>query len=167
VAHAGYMLMGVLSENQYAKGAILYYVLAYSVGSIATFSIVNMLGKATGNNDTESFNGLAKTNPLLAATMTIALLSLAGIPPMSGFFAKFSIFLSAFVAGNEGLVVIAIIASLIGVYYYFKLIIAMYFKTAETETTINIPTQQKILLFVVSILTIALGLFPDFIIKLL
>lgn len=168
IAHAGYMLMALLSGNEYSQGAILYYTLAYAIGSIATFSIVNIISMANeGNEEISIFNGLAKTSPLLAISMTIALLSLAGIPPMSGFFAKFSIFLSAFVAGNTGLVVIAIIASLIGVYYYFRIIIAMFFGTRETITTIEITQQQKLLLIIVSLATIALGLFPNVFIDLI
>ncbi len=165
IAHAGYMLMALLAQNHYSKGSILFYTLAYSVGSIATFSIVStVVSNNNGKDEVESFNGLAKSNPFLAGVMTIALLSLAGIPPTAGFFAKYYIFTSAFLSGNVGLVIIAIIASLIGVYYYFKIIIAMYFKQGN-ETAITLPASQKFLLFVVVIAIIALGIFPDFIIK--
>jgi len=98
--------------------------------------------------------------------MTIALLSLAGIPPTAGFFAKYFIFTSAFMAGNIGLVMIAIIASLIGVYYYFRLIIAMYFKESDGQT-IAVQSNHKILLVIIAIAIVALGLFPDYIIGLL
>jgi NADH-quinone oxidoreductase subunit N len=165
IAHAGYMLMALLAQNHYSKGSILFYTLAYSVGSIATFSILSIV---INNNDKkdeiESFNGLAKSNPFLAGIMTLALLSLAGIPPTAGFFAKYYIFTSAFLSGNIGLVIIAIIASLIGVYYYFRIIIAMYIKQGN-ETAIALNESQKLLLIIVAIAIILLGLFPDFIIK--
>lgn len=166
VAHAGYMLLALLAGNQYSNSAILFYATAYSIGSIATFCIVHIVSTAKGNDVVDSFNGLGKTNPLLAFVMTVALLSLAGIPPTAGFFAKYYIFTAAFQAGYSGLVLIAIIASLIGVYYYFRIIIAMYFKE-NTGAEIPVQSNHKFLLILVAIATIALGLFPDFIIRLL
>jgi NADH-quinone oxidoreductase subunit N len=166
VAHAGYMLLALLAVNNYSNSAILFYTVAYSIGSIATFCIVNIISNTRGMDSVDSFDGLAKTNPLLAFVMTVALLSLAGIPPTAGFFAKYYIFTSAFMAGNQGLVLIAIIASLIGVYYYFRLIIAMYFKKTDKES-IAVGINHKLLLIVIAIGIIALGLFPDVVIRLL
>ncbi|MDP1745422.1 MAG: NADH-quinone oxidoreductase subunit N [Bacteroidota bacterium] len=166
VAHAGYMLLALLAGNSYSSSAILFYTTAYSIGSIATFCILNIVTNAKGNDTVDSFNGLGKSNPFLAFVMTIALLSLAGIPPTAGFFAKYYIFTAAFQSGFTGLVLIAIIASLVGVYYYFRIIIAMYFKES-TDETITVKTNHKILLITVAIAIIALGLFPDFIIRLL
>ncbi|MES2287155.1 MAG: NADH-quinone oxidoreductase subunit N [Bacteroidota bacterium] len=166
VAHAGYMLLALLAGNSYSSSAILFYTTAYSIGSIATFCILNIVTNAKGNDSTDSFNGLGKSNPLLAFVMTIALLSLAGIPPTAGFFAKYYIFTAAFQSGFTGLVLIAIVASLVGVYYYFRIIIAMYFKES-TDETIAVQMNHKILLIVVAVATILLGLFPDFIIRLL
>ncbi|MGZ4115872.1 MAG: NADH-quinone oxidoreductase subunit N [Bacteroidia bacterium] len=165
VAHAGYMLLALLAGNNYSNSAILFYTAAYSIGSISTFSIVSIVANAKGTDGVDSFNGLAKTNPLLAFVMTVSLLSLAGSPPTAGFFAKYYIFTSAFLAGNQGLVLIAIIASLIGVYYYFRLIIAMYFKESTDPEIVVLPN-HKILLILIAIAIIALGLFPDFIIRL-
>jgi NADH-quinone oxidoreductase subunit N len=164
IAHAGYMLLALVALNEYSKGSILYYSLAYSLGSLATFSIVNMVISQKQNDTIDAFNGLAKQNPLLAFVMTVALLSLAGIPPTAGFFAKYYIFTSAFMAGNIGLVIIAIVASLIGVYYYFKIIIAMYFKDADNTNTVT--SNNNVLLIILSLVIIILGLFPDFIVGL-
>jgi len=166
VAHAGYMLLALLAVNGYSNSAILFYTTAYSIGSIGTFCILNIVTNAKGNDSVNSFNGLGKSNPLLAFIMTVALLSLAGIPPTAGFFAKYYIFNAAFQSGFTGIVLIAIIASLVGVYYYFRLIIAMYFKENSGET-IPVQINHKILLVVIAIAIIALGLFPDFIIGLL
>jgi NADH-quinone oxidoreductase subunit N len=166
VAHAGYMLLALLAGNAYSNSAILYYTAAYSIGSIATFCIANILSNAKGTDGVDSFNGLAKTNPLLAFVMTVALLSLAGIPPTAGFFAKYYIFTSAFMAGNPGLVAIAIIASLIGVYYYFRLIIAMYFRES-TDPEVAVDVNHKLLLIFVAVAIIAMGILPDCIIRLL
>jgi NADH-quinone oxidoreductase subunit N len=166
VAHAGYMLLALLAANRYSNSSILFYATAYSIGSIATFSIISIVANAKNSDGVDSFNGLAKRNPLLAFVMTVSLLSLAGIPPTAGFFAKYFIFTSAFIAGNTELVLIAIIASLIGVYYYFRLIIAMYFKDGDGET-IGVNMNHKLLLVVIAIAIIALGLCPDFLIRLL
>ena len=104
----------------------------------------------------------------MAFVMTVSLLSLAGIPPTAGFFAKYYIFTSAFHSGYAGLVLIAIIASLIGVYYYFRIIIAMYFKEANHhDEAISLEMNHKLLLIIAVILILAFGLFPDSIIKLL
>ena len=162
VAHAGYMLLALLAVNSYSNSAVLFYAAAYSVGSIGTFCILNIITDAKGNDSLDSFNGLGKSNPLLAFVMTVALLSLAGIPPTAGFFAKYYIFTAAFQSGFTGIVLIAILASLVGVYYYFRIIIAMYFKKS-TDETIPVQINHKILLIAVAIAIIALGLYPDFI----
>lgn len=166
IAHAGYMLLALLASNSYSNSAILFYTAAYSIGSIATFCILNIVSQSKSGDNIYSFNGLGKTNPFLAFVMTLALLSLAGIPPTAGFFAKYYIFTAAFYSGYTGLVLIAIVASLIGVYYYFRIIIAMYFKESEGEAMV-VQSNQKLLLILVAIVIIALGIFPDFIIRLL
>ncbi len=166
VAHAGYMLLALLAGNSYSSNAILFYAAAYSIGSIGTFCVLFIVAGAKGNEDVESFNGLGKSNPLLAFVMTAALLSLAGIPPTAGFFAKYYIFTAAFQSGYTGLVLVALLASLVGVYYYFRIIIAMYFKESNTET-IPVQLNHKLLLIAVAAAIILLGLCPDFIIRLL
>jgi len=167
VAHAGYMLLALLAANYYSASGILFYSLAYSIGSIASFGVLKIVAEANGNDSLDAFNGLGKRNPLLAFVMTVALLSLAGIPPTAGFFAKYYIFTAAFQAGYVGLVLIAIIASLVGVYYYFKIIIAMYFKAPTSETSIEVGMNHKLLFILIVLLTIVLGIIPDFIIQLL
>lgn len=167
IAHAGYMLLGLIAINAYSTSGILLYTLAYSIGSIASFGVLSIVADAKGGDGVDSFNGLAKKNPLLAFAMTVALLSLAGIPPTAGFFAKYYIFTAAFHAGYPWLVLIAILASLIGVYYYFRIIIAMYFKESADDTTIEVSMNHKLLFILTALLTIALGLMPDLIITLL
>jgi NADH-quinone oxidoreductase subunit N len=166
IAHAGYMLLALIALNQYSQSSVLFYSLAYSIGSIASFGVLNIVMKARENDSTDAFNGLAKSNPLLTVAMTVALLSLAGIPPTAGFFAKYYIFTAAFQSGYGWLVLIAILASLIGVYYYFRIIIAMYFKQSDS-VPIEVSSNHKLLFIITILLTIALGLFPDFIIRLL
>jgi NADH-quinone oxidoreductase subunit N len=108
----------------------------------------------------ESFNGLFNRNKFLAVAMTIALLSLAGIPPLAGFFGKYLLLSLAVGAGLIWLVALAITTSVIGVYYYFKIILAMYFKSGS-QSQVSVSFSQKLLLAVLLILVFALGIFPD------
>jgi NADH-quinone oxidoreductase subunit N len=161
ISHAGYMLLAVLAMSPVSGSSVIYYTAAYSVGSIASFAVLMLVAKASNGNETfDSFNGLAKNNPILAFVMTLAMLSLAGIPPTAGFFAKYYIFTSAVSAGYTGLVCVAVLGSLISVYYYLRVIIAMYFKTSDTPE-IRISGMQMTLLVIVTALIIALGIFPD------
>lgn len=166
ISHAGYILLAILAMNNYSAGAIFYYTLAYSVAGITAFTVLQQVYAQKGNDLIESFNGLAKRNPLLAFALTVSMLSLAGIPPTGGFFAKYTIFIAAINKGYIYLVLIAVIASLIGVYYYFRLIIAAYFKPANDEAAIELSFQHKLLLILTVLITLALGLFPNYILHL-
>jgi len=97
----------------------------------------------------------------------VALLSMAGIPPMAGFFAKYYLFTVAFESGLVGLVVVAIVASLIGVYYYFRIIIAMYLKSSEHNDPFEIPVLHQVAMVLCMLATFLLGFFPDLIINLI
>jgi NADH-quinone oxidoreductase subunit N len=167
VAHAGYMLISLVSLNDISASSVLYYVISYSVASIAAFSVLQSV--AAGRNDltVDAFIGLGKRSPFLAFTITVALLSLAGIPPLAGFFAKYYIFTTAFESGNVALVLVAVVASLIGIYYYFRIIIAAYLKDHETNAPIAVSGLQKLLMIICILLTIALGIAPDFFISLI
>ena len=166
VAHAGYMLLAIVSLSKFSGSTILFYTAAYSVATIAAFTVLYNVMQGAGDA-VESFNGLSKRNPFAAFVMTVALLSLAGIPPMAGFFAKYYIFTAAIEAHYTWLVIVAVFASLIGVYYYFRIIIAMYFKPAKSSEAMVISTAHHILLIATLILTIALGAMPNWLIRLI
>ncbi len=165
ISHAGFMLVAILGMNELSTKAILFYSAAYSVASIAAFTVLLKVSEARKSDDINAFEGLAKNNPLLAFVMTVALLSMAGIPPLAGFFAKYYIFTSAFASGYVGLVIIAILGSLVGVYYYFKIIIAMYAGENKVEK-INLDTITKTVLLISVALTIAFGIYPDLLLDL-
>ncbi len=167
VAHAGYMLMTLVALNNISASAILYYVVAYSVASITAFTVLHNVEVEGENAIVDSFNGLAKRNPYLAFCMAVALLSLAGIPPLAGFFAKYYIFTVAFQSGYIGLVLLAVVTSLIGIYYYFRIIIAMYLKSTEKPEIIEVPLRHTIVLAICLLLSIAFGVFPDLLIELI
>jgi NADH-quinone oxidoreductase subunit N len=166
IAHAGYMLIAIVSLSLQSSTAILFYTMAYSIASIAAFTLLYKLIQI-GGDTIESFNGLSKRNPFAALVMTIALLSLAGIPPTAGFFAKYYLFVAAIDAQYTWLVIIAVIASLIGVYYYFKIIIAMYFKPAVSDEKISFSTSHQFLLIITLLMLIIMGIVPDFILGLI
>jgi NADH-quinone oxidoreductase subunit N len=166
IAHAGYMLIAILAMNRYAPGAVLFYAAAYSVSSITSFAVLLAVSHVTKNDSIDSFNGLAKKNPLLAFATVLAMLSLAGIPPMAGFFAKYYIFTAALQQHDVALVIIAVTGSLIGVFYYFRIIIALF--KQETEG-IEIPMNNtlKSLLIFTSLVALLLGIFPQLVAGLL
>ncbi len=161
ISHAGNMLMAILTMNAISTRALLYYTAAYSVASIASFAVLKKVSAVKNSEDTEVFNGLAKRNPFMAFVITLSLLSMAGIPPLAGFFAKYFIFTSALQSGYVWLVIIAVLGSLIGVYYYFRIIIAMYFAEAKDETHIEIGSLLKAVLILTTALMLGMGLFPD------
>jgi NADH-quinone oxidoreductase subunit N len=163
IVHAGYMLLAILAipgEQTFAQGSIYYYAVAYAVSSITAFAVLLLISHVSKSDSIESFNGLAKRNPLLSFVTVVAMLSLAGIPPLAGFFAKYYIFTAALQQGYVWLVIIAVLGSLIGVYYYFKIIIAL-FKQESEETIIPINTAFKVFLVATSIAALFLGIMPD------
>ena len=167
IGHAGFMMIGVLVLNTNADQAILYYAAAYSAATLAAFLVLFNVSNANGGDTSiASFNGLVKRNPLLAGTMTMALLSMAGIPPLSGFFAKYFIFINALTNGYVGLTVLAILGSLIGVYYYFKILIAMFNGTSDAPI-IEISATHKAILILLNLIIVLLGLMPQWVVTLI
>ncbi len=165
ISHAGFMLMTLLAVTTSA-GVLLYYTAAYAFAGIAAFSVVLYVTKDKNNEDIFNFNGLGKTSPLLAGILTCSLLSMAGIPVFSGFFAKVFLFGQMLNAGHIVLVIVAVINSIISVGYYFKLILAMYTKDA-TEETRPVPFVYHAVATTAIILNIAIGLYPSFLLDLL
>lgn len=165
VSHAGFMLMTLLSLSTSA-GSLLYYASAYSLSGIAAFSVILYVCKNRNNEDITNFHGLGKTNPLLAAILTAALLSMAGIPIFAGFFAKLVLFNQVIQTGYLALVIVAVVNSIISVGYYFKLILAMYTKESNEERT-GKPFLIYAVAVVAIVLNIALGLFPSLVLDLL
>ena len=165
ISHAGFMLMALLSLSTSA-GTLLYYATAYSLAGIAAFSVILYVCKNQDNEDIVNFHGLGKTNPLLAAVLTGALLSMAGIPIFSGFFAKLVLFNQTIQAGYLIVVIAAVINSIISVGYYFKLIMAMYTKEPNEERT-GIPVLIYIVAVVAIVLNIAIGIFPSILLDIL
>lgn len=162
VAHAGYLLMAVVSLNQFSGAAILLYTAAYSLGSLGAFTALHAAGM-NGNESVDAFNGLGRRQPYLGIFLSFIMLSLAGIPPVAGFFAKYYIFLGAVESGYSWLVLIAVLSSLIGVYYYFRVIYAMFSENLSGHSVLSMDKQHTLLVAIVAILSLALGIFPGLI----
>lgn len=165
ISHAGFMLMALLSIST-AANTLLYYTAAYALAGIASFAVIVFVSQYKGNEDIESFNGFAKTNPLMAAILTASLFSMAGIPVFSGFFAKFILFTQTIQSGYLSLVIVAVINSIISVGYYFKLIIAMYTKENKQEKQ-KAPFVYVIVALVAIVLNIIIGIYPTLVTNLL
>ncbi len=173
ISHAGYLLITVLAKRPETNASILFYSLAYSIATISAFAVLIVVSEAkskAGKPD-ESFdalNGLSKNNPFLAFVLAVSMLSLAGIPLTAGFFGKFFIFTDAFSNPSsifKSLLVVAVLMSAVGIYYYFKPIIAAYMRSGDTEK-IEISPIFKYTLILTTILTILLGIAPDLVKKL-
>ncbi len=157
IAQAGFMMLSLYSLNTDAKEGLLLYTAAYSFATIGIFAVLIKMNDYTF----DGFNGFAKKQPLLAATTTIFLLSLAGIPLTAGFLSKFFMLKAALAGGgNLWLVIFAVLMAAVSVYYYFRVIQAMYFKDGE-GAFIQASPFFKATLVVLAALIILLGIYPE------
>jgi NADH-quinone oxidoreductase subunit N len=137
ISQAGYIMLAVIGNSQLGVAALTFYVLVYVVANMAVFTVISTVEHNGGNTQMSCYNGLYQTNPKLALLMTIALFSLAGIPPFAGMFSKFFVFLAA-VGGHESapfwpyfVVFVALINTVVSLYYYLLIVKAMYIKQDE------------------------------------
>lgn len=165
VGHVGYILLAFIAQPESSSPTVFYYLTAYSVASISSFAVLLQIEKEAGT-DIVHFNGLFKRNPFLAVALTIALLSLAGIPPLAGFFGKYMVFVQAVERGMISLTILAIVTSLIGAYYYFKVIIAMFLQE-PVSGEFKVSVSQKVLIAVLVGTMFALAIFPDQVLSLI
>lgn len=167
VAHAGYLLLGLFVATLQAGSALLFYGLGYAVATISAFTIMLLVYYGTDSENVSAFKGLGKKHPMLALIMTVALLSLAGIPPMAGFFGKYYLFSLTIQKGYLFLAVIGILNSLVSIVYYFRTIITMYADVPDNDTPLEIPTTYKIVLAITTTISLLLGIAPDLLARLL
>lgn len=162
ISHAGYMLFAIVALGAQSQNAVFVYATAYSIASIIAFSVLILVKRQTGSDHFDSFNGLARTNPFIAFTLTVAMLSLAGIPLTAGFIGKFMMFSTALSEYHMIMVILAVVNAIIGIFYYLKVIVAMYFKSADAK---ELPTTSyfNFVLGVSAIITIVVGIYPSII----
>ena len=135
ISQAGYIMLGVISGTSLGMTSLVYYVLIYLFANLAVFTVITIVALRANKFTLEDYNGLYTTNPKLAFLMTLALFSLAGIPPFAGFFSKFFIFAAAFQSGFHLLVFIALINTILSLYYYLKIVKAMYINKSDEPIT--------------------------------
>jgi NADH-quinone oxidoreductase subunit N len=163
IAQAGFMLFAIVANNETGIQGLILYAAAYSVGTIGVFAVLLKMKDYTF----DGYNGLARKEPLLALVTTIFLLSLAGIPLTAGFFAKYFVLSAAVQAGGLlWLVILGVLCAAISAYYYFRVIIAMYFKTGDAET-LPITGGFKAALLLAAAIVITLGIFPGLLLQFL
>lgn len=158
IAQAGFMLFAIISLNAIGRQGMLIYTIAYSVASISFFAILIKMKDYTY----DGFNGLAKKQPYIAALATIYMLSLAGIPLTGGFMAKYYMLKAVLFQGSYmWLAIFALLMAAVSVYYYFKVIIAMYFKEGEAATVEPFSKEEQVYLMIGALSLLVVGIFPS------
>ena len=131
ISQAGYLVLTLMGGTAQGMTAMVFYLLVYMAANMGAFAVMNVVEQNSGLIGIDDYNGLYRTNPKLAFIMTLCLFSLAGIPPFAGFFSKFFVFMAAFHAGYHWLVLIALINTVISLYYYLLIVKAMYINPSE------------------------------------
>ena len=127
ISQAGYIMLAVIGGSAIGMTSLVFYVLVYMAANLAVFGVLSAVEQHSGGRvSLEDYNGFSRTNPRLALLMTLALFSLAGIPPFAGFFSKFFVFAAAFSGGFHLLVFIALVNTVVSLYYYLLIVKAMY-----------------------------------------
>ena len=163
IAHAGYILLGIIAGTPEGLTASVNYLMIYTFMNIGAFAIVIMLrSKGFQGENLDDYKGLAKSHPVAAALMLIFMFSLAGIPPTAGFIGKFYVFMELIGSGYTPLAIIAIIFSAISAFFYLRIVVYMYMKDAEQEIVLTQSPTMNIALAVTSVMVLVLGIFPSF-----
>ena len=162
ISQAGYIMLGVIAASEVGMASLMFYVLVYVFSNLAAFGVIAAIENKTGKVNMDDYNGLFKTNPWLAFSMMLAMFSLAGIPPFAGFFSKFFIFVGACHTGSAAiyvLVLIALINTIISLYYYLLVVKAMFIKQDECVIpTFNVAGSEKLALIITTLGIILIGL---------
>jgi NADH-quinone oxidoreductase subunit N len=175
VAHAGYALLGLVAAGREGYSATLFYMTVYAFTLVGAFGIVALVRRETGGDDLKNFSGLWSRSPLLSGCMAVFMLSLAGLPPLAGFFGKFYLFSAAMRAGSDHgllwLVALALLGSFISLYYYLAVLKAIFLDDSETGTlnpdfsrSIPLDILQRISLVLLAGTVLILGLLPEILI---
>jgi NADH-quinone oxidoreductase subunit N len=163
IAHAGFLLTGILALNKSGLEASLFYLAIYGLTTLGAFALVSLVRDSSGEvTDLNRWVGLAKRSPLIASFFALYLLSFAGIPLTSGFIGKFTIFSAAYESGNIGVVVVGVLSSAIAAFFYIRVIVMMFFTDPEEDTvTVSIPSLfTSAVIWIAALTTLAFGVFP-------
>ena len=163
IAHAGFLLAGVIALSRSGLESSIFYLFAYGVATVGTFGIVSLIRDSSGEvGDLNRWSGLGKRSPLLASTFAFFLLTFAGIPLTSGFIGKFSIFSAAYESGNTSILIAGVLSSAVAAFFYIRVIVLMFFKDpVEDGTSVLIPSALTTITITISaVITLILGVFP-------
>ena len=167
IAHAGYLLLGIIAANSAGKAAILFYLLTYAVTNLGALGIVALLGTPENEHDElRDFAGLNQSRPGLAALMLIFLLSLGGLPPTAGFIGKWYIFSAAVQEGHYWLAIIGVLSSVVSVFFYLRIVVMMYFTEGTEAYRPRIPATAMAGLALATIAVFYLGVLPTRVLQL-
>ncbi len=164
IAHAGFLLTGVIALNKAGLQASLFYVVAYGFTTLGAFGIVTLVRDSAGEvTDLNRWVGLGKKSPLIAGTFVLFLISFAGIPLTSGFIGKFSLFNAAYESGNILVVVVGVLSSAVAAFFYLRIVVMLFFtEPANDSVTVVIPSvMTRIAITVCALATIILGVYPS------
>ncbi|HSQ80709.1 MAG TPA: NADH-quinone oxidoreductase subunit N, partial [Casimicrobiaceae bacterium] len=162
IANMGYMLLGFLTANRYGFSAAMFYVVTYALTSLASFGVVMLLSRQGFESDRlEDFKGLNQRSPWWAFIMLLVMFSLAGLPPTVGFYAKFMVIEAAVNDGFVWLAVIAVMTSLVGAFYYLRIVKLMYFEDPVETLPIVVRGDTQLVLSVNGLLLLVLGILPQ------
>lgn len=159
ISQAGYIILGIMDGTAQGMTAVVFYILVYMAANLGAFAVINVVEQKSGKIRIDDYDGLYQTNPHLSFIMTLCLFSLAGIPPFAGMFSKFFIFMAAFKAGYHWLVLIALINTVLSLYYYLLIVKAMYIKKNENPiATFQSDGCTRVALAICTVGVIILGL---------
>jgi NADH-quinone oxidoreductase subunit N len=173
IAHAGYALLGLLANSNQGVAALVYYVVTYGLTTVGAFGVVSVVEQAAGDSKLSDFEGLSRRAPVVSLCMMIFMLSLAGIPPLAGFFGKFYVFAAVVKSGapNLGLlwlVILAIAMSAVSLYYYLQMLKRVYITdAADSGKRIPVPWVTQVTLTVLALGVVLLGCFPGWLVGLI
>ncbi|NDA81624.1 MAG: NADH-quinone oxidoreductase subunit N, partial [Actinobacteria bacterium] len=163
IAHAGFLLAGVVAFNKEGLESSLFYLFAYGVATLGAFGIVTLIRDGQGEvTDLNRWAGLGKKSPAMASLFALFLLAFAGIPLTSGFIGKFSIFSAAYQGGLQSVVVVGVLSSAIAAFFYIRVIVLMFFTDAsDSSVSVTLPTRRSSIgVWSAAIVTVALGVLP-------
>lgn len=161
ISHAGYITIGLAAGNPDGVAGIIFYLAAYTFMNLGAFGIIALIeGKDETNLEISSYSGLGNKYPVLAGALSIFMFSLAGIPPFAGFFGKYYVFISAIKADLTWLAIVGVISSVISVYFYLRIVVVMYFKSAEQPLFLEKSNTGLTAVMVSLLIVIVLGVLP-------
>jgi len=167
IAHIGYMLLGLVAGTQAGNGAALFYILVYSIMSLAGFAMVVLLSRAGFEAENiDDFKGLNARNPWLAFLVMLVMFSMAGIPPTVGFFAKLFVIKAVIDVNMIWLATYALLFAVVGAFYYLRIVKTMYFEAPYQDVAIPLATDQKVVISINGLALLFLGVFPGLLIQL-